>query len=291
MRARQFTSGLLVLIGTAALLGCGTPSASGQPAPVYVPVPGSPDVALNPGQNGSQGSTFTQQCDDANPDPPGPGEVGWHFVLPQSVEELERGASPGNIFQTITVTFATADSVTLTVFGPPSDAHAYFTTPTDDVLLNGNADILREVSLVRGNEPFFNLSHTCAPPVETTTTTSTTTTTTGPSSTTSTSSTTTTTPPPTSSTTTDPAASTTAAPTTTGGPTSTTIGPSTSISGGGGTNTTTTTTGAASGIATTTVSRQIPVTGNSDGRLAVAALIVVSLGLVLTLIARRPTST
>jgi hypothetical protein len=272
VRARPFTGGLFVLIGTAALVGCGTPSASGQPAPTYIPVPGSPDVPLNSSHQGAQGSTFpSQRCNDANPDPPGPGEVGWHFILPQSVAEIERALSPGNIFESITVTFATAGTVTLTAFGPPSDAHAYFTTPTDDVLLSGNADILREVSLLRGNESSFNLSHTCAPPVDTTTTTSTTT---EPSSTT-----------------TDPAAPTTAAPTTTVGST-TTMRPSTSISGGGGSNTTTTTaTGAASGLATTTVLRQIPVTGNADGRLASAALIILSLGLVLAVIARRPTST
>jgi LPXTG-motif cell wall-anchored protein len=148
-----------------------------HPSPVaaqdgYLPVPGSPDVLLNPAHEGAVGSEFTQQCTGL-PRPPGPGEVAWHFILPQSVLELDPVGSPtpGNIFDNLTVTFDSLGPVTLTTFGPPSDAHAYVYTPTDDTLETGAADILREVNLLRGNEPSFNLSHTCAGPPATTTTT------------------------------------------------------------------------------------------------------------------------
>jgi hypothetical protein len=194
------------------------------PPPGYVLVPGSPDLPLNPSHVGAVGSEFSQDCNDANPDPPGPGEVGWHFVLPQSVaEELSVGGNPGNIFASLTVTFETAGTVTLTVFGPPTAAHAYVTTPTDDTLLSGSADIYRLISLLRQNEPFFNLSHTCAPAQTTTTTTTTTTSTT--------------------------TSTTTLAPTTSSSTTTTTSAATTTVDPG---NTTTTLRGGAAVVTTTT---------------------------------------
>jgi hypothetical protein len=227
-----------------------------SPPPGYVNVPTSPDVLLNPAHQGAVGSEFTQQCDDANPDPPGPGEVGWHFILPQSVEEFRGGAQPGNIFAEIVIRFAEAGDVTLRFFGPPSAAHAYFTTPTDDTLLTGLADIFRRANLERGNDPSFNLSHTCAPAELPTTTSS------SPSTTT-----------------TDPGA-----PTTTTG--STTAGTSTSIAAG----VSTTTVGSAGGGGTTIV-LVLPVTGSNGGRMLVPALLVLSLGTLALLVARRaPTS-
>jgi hypothetical protein len=110
-----------------------------------------------------------------------PGEVAWHFILPQSVLLLN-GPEPVNVFDTLTVTFQSAGQVTLTTgFGPPSTAHAYVFTPTDDTLLAGSSTIGRRQTapLQAGNDPQFNLSQTCAstsPPTTTTTSTTTTTT-------------------------------------------------------------------------------------------------------------------
>ena len=121
------------------LVGCGSAAAPGQlpPPPGYDDVPGSPDVLLRPAHQGSVGSEFTQDC-TGFPIPPQPGEVGWHFVLPQSVvEERAQGGRPGNIFAELVVTFAGRGTVTLTTFGPPSAAHAYVITPTDDTLARG----------------------------------------------------------------------------------------------------------------------------------------------------------
>jgi hypothetical protein len=145
--------------------------------PGYVPVPGT--VPLNPAHVGAVGSQFTQDCTGL-PRPPQPGEVAWHFMLPQSVQF--GGGTPTNVFNTLTVTFQTAGTVTLGAlsdFGPPNNAHAYVFTPTDDTLLAGDANIGRLISAppARSNDAQFNLSHTCASPdAPTTTTTSTTTT-------------------------------------------------------------------------------------------------------------------
>ena len=79
----------------------------------------------------------------------------------------------GNIFAELVVTFASRGTVTLTTFGPPSAAHAYVITPTDDTLQGGSTDIYRLEQLQRGNEPLFNLGNTCAPEGEPTTTTTT----------------------------------------------------------------------------------------------------------------------
>ena len=50
--------------------------------PGYVPVPGT--VPLNPAHVGAVGSQFTQFCGPNTP-PLQPGEVAWHFILPQSI--------------------------------------------------------------------------------------------------------------------------------------------------------------------------------------------------------------
>jgi hypothetical protein len=86
-----------------------------------------------------------------------PEEVTWHFILPQSV----RAQDPDNIFQSLPVTFSRAGTVTTTSFGPPADAHAYIYTPSDDVLLSGEADISRNTASVRNNDLQFNLGSTC----------------------------------------------------------------------------------------------------------------------------------
>jgi hypothetical protein len=258
------------------VVACGSPIAPAQPAPPpgYIDVEGSPDLFINPGNVPAQGSTYTQNC--VVPDgvtPPGPGEVLWHFILPQSVTDL-LGGLPQNIFASLTVEFASAGVVTLTTFGPPNLAHAWITTPTDDTLLGppdalAEADIFRLIVANRGNEPNFNLSHTCFVPQQETTTS-----TTIPAATTSS---TTTTP--------DETAPPTTAPPTTAEPTA--AGPSTSISSGGGTTSTTAVSGG--GTTTTTIDPGLPVTGVND-RLAIAALIVLALGALLAVLARRPTS-
>lgn len=91
--------------------------------------------------------------------------------------EFNAGGTPGNIFATMVVTFATAGPVTVVfpAFGPPSDAHAWVYTDIDDTLLNGVSTIFREDTLLRSNESSFNLSHTCFVPAQETTTTTTTT--------------------------------------------------------------------------------------------------------------------
>ena len=163
-----------------------SPSAQAELPPGYVPVPGT--VPINPAHVPTMGSQFTQICIGL-PRPVQPGEVAWHFILPQS---LQRPGTPVNVFDTLMVTFQTAGPITLsavTEFGPPSNAHAYVFTPTDDTLTAGSATIGREIAAdpLIANDPQFNLSHTCASttqPTTTTTTTAPTTTTTAPTTTT-----------------------------------------------------------------------------------------------------------
>jgi LPXTG-motif cell wall-anchored protein len=247
--------GWLVANGLAAgvLLHSARPAQAVLP-PNYVPIPGT--LPLNPAHVGAVGSQFTQDCTGL-PRPVQPGEVAWHFILSQSVQF---DPMPTNVFNTLTVTFQSAGTVTLaaavTDFGPPSNAHAYVFTPTDDILTGGVATIGREISAPAGraNDPGFNLSHTCASPEAPATTTSSTTT--NPTSTTSSSIPTTT------------AATTT----TTMGPASTTSGPIATIA-------------SAVGPASTS---QLPHTGG-DGRLSIAAIGIAAsfAGASLALAARR----
>jgi LPXTG-motif cell wall-anchored protein len=124
----------------------------------YVPIPGSPDAVLNPAHRGAQGSTFTQNCTGL-PSPVPPGGVWWHFLLPQN-EVVSAGPTPDNIFTSLTAEFLVAGTVTITTFGPPAAQHAYISTPTDDILIDAEAD---GASLTPGTFPTaFNLSHTCA---------------------------------------------------------------------------------------------------------------------------------
>jgi hypothetical protein len=160
-----------VVIGAGALLW--TSPASAVLPPSYDPVPGT--VPLNPAQVGAVGREFSQDCNGL-PRPVQPGEVAWHFILPQSVLLLN-GPLPVKVFDTLDVTFQSAGLVSLTSgFGPPSAARAYIYTATDDSLLAGSSTIGRRPTALPqfGNDPRFNLSHTCAstsPPTTTTTTT------------------------------------------------------------------------------------------------------------------------
>jgi hypothetical protein len=173
----------LLGVGIAAAISAGawlsiSPADATLP-PGYEPVPGI--VPLNPLHVDAVGSEFTQQCTGLTR-PIQPGEVAWHFVLPQSVlEERAGGPAPLNVFDVLRVRFQNAGPVVTEAFGPPSAAHAFVFTPTDDVLLGGNASIGRAINRLGGNDPQFNLSHTCWSPTQpTTTTTAGTTTTTDP---------------------------------------------------------------------------------------------------------------
>jgi hypothetical protein len=74
-----------------------------------------------------------------------PAQWGWHFVLPTDDAH----------FVTLTTNFQTAGTIVTTVFGPPTDKHAYVYTPTDDTLLSASAEVSG------GEDEFFNLSHVC----------------------------------------------------------------------------------------------------------------------------------
>jgi LPXTG-motif cell wall-anchored protein len=252
-RRRIITASFGVALTTAAIVS-GYPVAAEVP-PGYTVLPGA--IPLNPAHVGSVGSEFTQDCTGL-PRPVAPGEVAWHFVLPQSVLELF-GPNPTNVFDTLTVTFASFGIVTLdqvAQFGPPHQAHAYIYTPTNDTLLAGTATVGRRDSapVQATNDSQFNLSHTCAstePPTSTTTAGTTTTTTAA-------TTTTTTTAPSGTTTTLDPNT-----PTTTNGGASPV--PPTSAAGGGG---------------------QLPSTGRSDG-VAMIAIIVSILGVALVTGSRK----
>jgi hypothetical protein len=235
--------------------------------PGYTPVPGT--IPLNPADVGAVGSQFNQDCNGL-PRPIQPGEVAWHFILPQAAQF---DPSPTNVFDTLSVTFQTAGTVNLGAalsdFGPPSNAHAYIFTSTDDTLLAGTATIGRDLNAAAGraNDPQFNLSHTCVgPPVTTTTTAATTTTTTSAPTTTTSSSTTTT----------------TAATTTSSGtpPTTGPTGSTTSTTAAVGPETTSESTAAATSAAA------IPTTGGNGASPTNVALLALAVGSVLVVAAR-----
>lgn len=184
VRARLAAAVLLACAGLLQLVGGDAATAVVPTAvipPGYTEVPGTPDAVLRPSHRGSVGSTFTQDCSGPGIPLPPTGVV-WHFILPQKDRSLY-APNPDNIFVSLTVRFAAAGEVTLTAFGPPSAAHGWIATPTDDVLLDGFADGAERNG--DGFPPLFNLSHTCAapgvvPPATTTTTSTTTTSTTAP---------------------------------------------------------------------------------------------------------------
>ncbi len=153
-------------LGAAALVLLAAPVHAGAQV-VYVPVDGSPDAVLDPSSYDVRGSTFTQDCSAFSSVPAG--AVGWQVVLPQADTQ-----NPENVFDSVTLEFATAGPVTIT---PGPSAYAVTVTPTDDVLLNGAAD--GSESAGDGFPQFFTLAATCytpppPPPPPTTTTTTTT---------------------------------------------------------------------------------------------------------------------
>ncbi len=70
---------------------------------------------------------------------------GWHFVLPGN----------STTFKKLTVTFEPGGQQVVTVFGPPSDKHAYVASAPGAKLTAASAEV------VGGSVEWFNLSHTC----------------------------------------------------------------------------------------------------------------------------------
>ncbi|WP_326589986.1 LPXTG cell wall anchor domain-containing protein [Streptomyces sp. NBC_01294] len=70
---------------------------------------------------------------------------GWHFVLPGN----------STTFKKLTVTFEPGGQQVVTVFGPPSDKHAYVASVPGAKLTAASAEV------VGGSVEWFNLSHTC----------------------------------------------------------------------------------------------------------------------------------
>jgi hypothetical protein len=104
----------------------------------------STPATLNPGQIGSVGTDFPQDCGQG---------TGWVFVLP---------ASEGTAFVSLSATFQSAGTVAGTVDGK----FAVVNAPLTDTLLSATAQI------DGGHEgSFFNLTHVCGSTESTTTTT------------------------------------------------------------------------------------------------------------------------
>ncbi|MFF7850834.1 LPXTG cell wall anchor domain-containing protein, partial [Streptomyces sp. NPDC007910] len=78
------------------------------------------------------------------------GQDGWHFVLPGS------GKDGSAVFTELTVTFEPGGTQTVTVFGPPSDKHAYVASQPGAKLVSATAETSAPVK-----QGWFNLSHTC----------------------------------------------------------------------------------------------------------------------------------
>ncbi|MEU9302622.1 LPXTG cell wall anchor domain-containing protein [Streptomyces sp. NPDC048269] len=70
---------------------------------------------------------------------------GWHFVLPGN----------STTFKKLTVTFEPGGQKVVTVFGPPSDKHAYVASEPGAKLTAASAEV------EGGSVQWFNLSHTC----------------------------------------------------------------------------------------------------------------------------------
>ncbi|MEU2239552.1 LPXTG cell wall anchor domain-containing protein [Streptomyces sp. NPDC018338] len=85
------------------------------------------------------------------------GKDGWHFVLPGS------GKGESAVFTKLTVEFEPGGEQTITVFGPPSDKHAYATSEPGAKLVSASAEVNGTV-----DQGWFNLSHTCPAGVSTT---------------------------------------------------------------------------------------------------------------------------
>jgi hypothetical protein len=126
-------------------------------SPILEPLPLSKD------DRGAVGSEVIHDC-TAVPRQLQTGEVAWHFVLPLSARASD--PRPPNVFNRLKINFETAGDVYIfdfNEFGPPSAAHAYVFTRSDDTLLTGEAHVSRR-QRVSGqlDETEFRLRDTCA---------------------------------------------------------------------------------------------------------------------------------
>lgn len=101
----------------------------------------------------SQGVANEKKCADIPA-----GQDGWHFVLPGN----------STTFVKLTVTFVPGGQKVVTVFGPPSDKHAYVASAPGAKLTAASAEVKG------GSLDWFNLSHTCPASVKPSSTPSTT---------------------------------------------------------------------------------------------------------------------
>ncbi|MET9672385.1 LPXTG cell wall anchor domain-containing protein [Streptomyces sp. NPDC006482] len=142
MRRTLLSSGALVaaLAGSLVL----APIASASEGPKPLPLNQADKLPLTAGQF---------QNGDCPPVPAG--KDGWHFVLPGNTAD----------FTKLTVTFEPGGEQVITVFGPPTDKHAYVASEPGAKLVSASAEVDGTVK-----QGFFNLSHTCpATPVTETT--------------------------------------------------------------------------------------------------------------------------
>ncbi|MFD3664359.1 LPXTG cell wall anchor domain-containing protein [Streptomyces sp. NPDC058659] len=146
MRRTLISSGALVAAATASLVLA--PAAFASEGPKPLPLHQVEDLPLTAGEF-EKGDCPTVPA----------GKDGWHFVLPGS------GKGDSAVFTKLTVEFEPGGEQTITVFGPPSDKHAYAVSEPGAKLVAASAEVDGTVK-----QGWFNLSHTCpATPVTETT--------------------------------------------------------------------------------------------------------------------------
>ncbi|MFB7588278.1 LPXTG cell wall anchor domain-containing protein [Streptomyces sp. NPDC056169] len=123
------------------------PAALASEGPKPLPLHQIESLPLTAGEFGEKGDCPTVPA----------GKDGWHFVLPGS------GKGDSAVFTKLTVEFEPGGEQTITVFGPPSDKHAYATSEPGAKLVSASAEVDGTVK-----QGWFNLSHTCPAGVTTT---------------------------------------------------------------------------------------------------------------------------
>ncbi|MEU9862756.1 LPXTG cell wall anchor domain-containing protein [Streptomyces sp. NPDC047971] len=139
MRRSLIPAGALVAAVAGSLVLA--PAASASDSPQVLPLHQAKDLPLTADEFGTQEKT----CADipATKD-------GWHFVLPGS------GKGENAVFTKLTVEFQPGGVQTITVFGPPSDKHAYVSSEPGAKLISATAEVKGKFK-----KEWFNLSHTC----------------------------------------------------------------------------------------------------------------------------------
>ncbi|MFG2771537.1 LPXTG cell wall anchor domain-containing protein [Streptomyces sp. NPDC048350] len=118
------------------------PAASAADGPTVLPLHQAKDLPLT-------ASEWTGSKEKVCGDIP-TGQDGWHFVLPGS------GKGESAVFTKLTVEFKPGGVQTITVFGPPSDKHAYVGSAPGAELISASAEVKGTAK-----KEWFNLSHTC----------------------------------------------------------------------------------------------------------------------------------